>query len=93
MPLYAEVLNDLPADVLADAARAHLRRSPAGKWFPKPCELIELARDAMEHRRWQLADARQDDWPDWLEEIWGPKPEGPKLRNEELRRRREGENA
>lgn len=30
-----------------------------------------------------------DRWPDWLRELWGPEPEGPRRRAEEIARTQE----
>jgi lipoprotein NlpI len=35
-----------------------------------------------------VADQRRERWPQWLEETWGPEPEGPRLRAEALARDR-----
>lgn len=46
---------------------------------------ITLANERAEHAA--IRDQRQDRWPAWLEELWGPWPEGAKARAEALRRK------
>jgi hypothetical protein len=32
---------------------------------------------------------QQEHWPDWLRDIWGPEPEGPRRRAEDIARNQE----
>ena len=89
VPLYLDALADLPYDMLADAVSASIRLASTGDFFPRPGQLRALVSDRLELRRSQArSESKQgrdeEEWPDWLRDIWGPLPEGRRARNESL---------
>lgn len=79
---YASELSQEPGDIV----RAALRSRPGGKFWPA-YEEVEAAMARLGSTRRMLAAAVKNRsfaenpaWPRWLEEIYGPPPEGPELR-------------
>ena len=83
---YADELSRHPGDVV----RMALRSRPGGKWWPAYEEIEEALERFGGERRMIAAAVRNrsfaenPDWPRWLEEIYGPLPEGPELRRAKL---------
>ena len=46
---------------------------------PTPADIRKLCAATVDHHREMQAieDRRKERWPKWLEETWGPEPEGP----------------
>jgi hypothetical protein len=85
---YADELSRHPGDVV----RMALRSRPGGKWWPA-YEEIEEALERFGGERRMIASAVRNrsraenpDWPRWLEEIYGPMPDGPERRREAAKR-------
>jgi hypothetical protein len=80
---YVEALTHLPADLLHDAISELIGSARSGDYFPRPGDIAERCQDAIAQRRVLLDHARAEveDWPRWLEEVWGPLPEGRIKRN------------
>jgi hypothetical protein len=83
---YADELSRHPGDVV----RMALRSRPGGKWWPA-YEEIEEALERFGGERRMIASAVRNrsraenpDWPRWLEEIYGPLPDGPVIREKRL---------
>lgn len=83
---YADELSRHPGDV----ARMALRSRPGGKWWPAYEEIEEALERFGGERRMIAAAVRNrsfaenPDWPRWLEEIYGPLPDGPERRRAKL---------
>jgi len=85
--LYMDALADLPADLLREAVSLRIRRARDGDHFPKPGELRAIVEDELQSRLRRLEEqtnAEAERWPQWLADIWGPVPDGPKLRQQHL---------
>ncbi|MGF7146473.1 hypothetical protein FHS96_000082 [Sphingomonas zeicaulis] len=59
LALYREALADLPADILAEAVAACIRRC---RFFPTVAEIRESARSPLALREWQLGRLRMLAW-------------------------------
>ncbi|WP_162232653.1 hypothetical protein [Sphingomonas sanxanigenens] len=59
LALYREALADLPADILAEAVAACIRRC---RFFPTVAEIREGARGPLALREWQLGRLRMLAW-------------------------------
>jgi hypothetical protein len=76
--LYMDALADLPCDLLQAAVALYIKRATAADRFPKPGDLRAIIVDQLQARRARFIECQEDPaWPKWLEEIWGPSPEGP----------------
>lgn len=90
--LYMDALADLPHDLLAAAVITTIQTAGAEDRFPKPGQLRALALDGLEARKSAVRreESRasravgREEWPKWLEELWGPLPDGPRKRNEAM---------
>ena len=82
---WLEDLTEFPAAVVAAACREWRRTQPRR---PTPADIRAIcvadAQAEREHLR-AIADQRAA-WPHWLEELWGPAPEGPQARAEAMQR-------
>lgn len=72
----------IPAQV--DEACRRWRRSQSRK--PTIADIRALA---IEERDARAETTEEGPWPTWLAELWGPEPEGPRLRAEALARGRD----
>jgi hypothetical protein len=79
---WLEDLIEFGPAAVADACR-EWRRSPVNR-RPVPGEIRKLCIEA-EGARTDERHTANDPWPHWLEEIYGPLPEGPRRREEALR--------
>jgi hypothetical protein len=78
--LYIEALRDLPYDLLREAVAVCIRTAGPGDHFPKPGAIRATVHDVLEVRKARLKRAQtpkhDEEWPKWLEEIWGRLPQG-----------------
>jgi hypothetical protein len=78
--LYLDALADLPPDLLSEAVSETIRMAGPDDHFPRPGVLRGVVRDRFEHRREQAKreehGGRDEGWPSWLREIWGPELQG-----------------
>ena len=82
---WLEDLDEFPAGVVEAACR-EWRRAQTRRPTPADIRTLCIAEQQAE-REHQLAIAdRRQPWPDWLAELWGPPPEGPRLRDEATKR-------
>jgi hypothetical protein len=74
---------------IVEQACTRWRRQPDGR-RPTPGQIREFCIEEQNGRRnaQAVTDQRNERWPKWLEDIWGPEPDGPLKRAENLRRRR-----
>jgi hypothetical protein len=56
------------------------RRSEHRRPLPADIRTRCIAVQNEERERVMLEDTRRERWPQWLEELWGPEPEGPAKR-------------
>ena len=76
---WLEDLREFPLGIVANAIRewrhAQTRR-PTIADIRKLC----IAEQWQRAEHYAVVDQRRERWPQWLEEIWGPEPEGPRKR-------------
>lgn len=82
---WLEDLAEFGPAVVADACREWRR---TGHRRPLPSDIRALCvaeQQARREHRLAIADHRAA-WPPWLAELWGPAPEGPRLRAQAMQR-------
>lgn len=82
---WLEDLGEFPAGVVEAACR-EWRRTQTRR--PTPADIRTLCvaeQHAEREHRLAIADHRAA-WPPWLAELWGPPPEGPRLRAQAMQR-------
>lgn len=84
---WIEDLNEFPVRLVDEACR-EWRRGPEHARRPLPGDIRQLCiRQQVERdERRMISNARQP-WPDWLRDLWGPPPEGPRLRAQAIEER------
>lgn len=76
---WIEDLVEFGPATVADACR-EWRRTQSRR--PTPADIRRLCVDSRQARIEHLAiTGPVERWPSWLAEIWGPEPEGPRLRS------------
>ena len=82
---WIEDLAEFPATVVVAACR-EWRQTQSRRPTPAEIRLLCIAeRQAQRKHQLAIADYRQP-WPQWLAELWGPAPDGPRLRAEATKR-------
>jgi hypothetical protein len=76
----AEFPPSVVKEACADYRRANRERRPTPADVRHRCFQIQSERE----QRFQIANGRQQAWPRWLEEVWGPWPDGPQKRAKAL---------
>jgi hypothetical protein len=78
---WLEDLAEFSPDIVEEACQDYRRSSDANR-RPIPHDIRKRCFELQHERneRFQITAARQEAWPQWLEDIWGPAPEGPKAR-------------
>ena len=86
-PEWIDAVMHVPRDILHDAVGTLIRRARSGDHLPRPGDILDLCIDAIAARQRLLEHARTaaDPWPQWMAELWGPLPDGPRKRAEALR--------
>jgi hypothetical protein len=87
--IYMNAWKDLPPDLLRRAVADYITTAKAETRFPKPGDIRAIVGEELQHRRLRAADEAEAAWPKWLEDIWGPAPEGPAKRAAEIAAMRE----
>lgn len=84
---WIEAVKHVPPDLLCEAVSSLIRQATSGDYFPRPGDILALCEDSIATRQTLLehATAKADPWPKWLEELWGPPPDGPRKRAEAMR--------
>jgi len=77
---WLDDLVEFDVDIVADAC-TDWRRRPGGR-RPTPGDIRSLCveRQSERNEARRLTDERATRWPAWLEDMWGPEPEGPQKR-------------
>ena len=82
---WLEDLGEFPAEVVEAACR-EWRQTQSRRPTPADIRTLCIAeRHAEREHRLVIADHRAA-WPPWLADLWGPVPEGPRLRAEATKR-------
>jgi hypothetical protein len=86
--IYMDAWKDIPPDLLRRAVSSYIGEATAETRFPKPGDIRAQIGEALEGRRRQAEAEAEGAWPQWLEDIWGPAPEGPRKRAASVERDR-----
>lgn len=83
---WLEDLEEFTPQMVDEACKEY-RRGPDHARRPLPGDIRQLCiRQQVErNERRMISNARQP-WPDWLRDLWGPEPDGPRLRAEAIAR-------
>lgn len=89
---WVDAVKHCPADLLDNAISQLIRKARTGDYFPRPGDILELINDELLARNAELDAVRskEETWPRWLAELWGPEPEGPRRRAEAMAGKHEG---
>lgn len=79
-------LAEFPAEIVAVACREWRQQPGARRPLPGDIRTLCIALDRERHEKRAIRDARAERWPQWLAELWGPEPDGPRLRAEAMAR-------
>lgn len=87
---WLEDLEEFGPEVVGEACKEYRRGvNHARRPLPGDIRDICLYLQADRRERRMIADARREasaEWPAWLADLWGPAPEGPRLRAEAIAR-------
>jgi hypothetical protein len=84
---WIEDLSEFGPELVKQAITEFRHSGSRNRPLPGDIRTLCVQIDNNRRERQAIADQRRERWPQWLEETWGPEPEGPRLRAEAMARR------
>lgn len=80
---WLEDLEEFGPELVGTACR-EWRRTQTRRPTPADMRALAIAEQRYRAERIAIADRRAERWPQWLAELWGPEPDGPRRRTEAI---------